>query len=468
MTVHRLSLQSEPGAAGPPIAVARDIDGSGLIVTSCDGINALERYAAEIDRFNLAAARPNPFMSAAFLRCYVMHCEYQYSGQEERLYLFHEGRRLVGCAPMRRTLDRFGPERIPLGLQAQRFQLLAPLDTEQPGILSEPGDEERVARALVRHLVEQEKGWGLLDLMGQRPGSVLHRVTHEMTDPQFRVRDIAVEPYNEIALVWPDLPAYVRSLAKKMRSNLARQTRRLFAAGTVQLVLAEGPAAVAPWFDAYCELDARSWKRGTAASISRDPRRIRYYREILAARGGLEPGFVGILLDGVLVAGQITGGNAAAAPGRHGTWLLETAYDQHYSNLGPGNLVLLLAVSEAIRRGDRHLNFMQNFAYYKHRWGADPVDVVSVQVIRRRSLHNARALLGDARRRLLAPKYAAMRAAGTTEESEIRDADPVASIAQVDLRQAQACAAAALHSAGPGVRLLERAQAELHLPFSLP
>ena len=468
MTVHRLSRQLESGDAGPPMPVGCAVDGSGLTVTSCDGIDALERFAAEIDRFNLAAARPNPFMSAAFLRCYAMHCEYQNPGLEERLYLIHDGRQLIGCAPLRRSVDRFGPEKIPLGLHGRRFQLLAPLDTEQPGILSEPGDEERVARALLRHLVEQDEDWGLLDMVGQRHGGVLHRVAHAMVDHRFRVRDIAVEPYNEIALVWPDLPAYVRSLAKKMRSNLARQTRRLFAAGTLQLVLAEGSAAVAPWLDAYCELDARSWKHGTAASISRNPRRIRYYREIVAGRGGLEPGFVGILLDGVLVASQITGGNAAAAPGRHGTWLLETAYDQYYGELGPGSLVLLLAVGEAIRRGDRHLNFMQNFAYYKHRWGADPVDVVSVQVIRRRSLHNARALLGDARRRLLAPKYAAMRAAGTIEEVEIRDADPGASVARVDLRQAQACAAAALRSAGPGVRLLDREQAKLHLPFSLP
>jgi hypothetical protein len=48
-------------------------------------------------------------------------------------------------------------------------------------------------------------------------------------------------------LVWNSLSAYFQSLAKKMRSNSSRQARRLLAAGEVELILAEGAAAVTAW-----------------------------------------------------------------------------------------------------------------------------------------------------------------------------------------------------------------------------
>ena len=101
-------------------------------------------------------------------------------------------------------------------------------------------DEERVARALIGHLLSSEPGWGMLELVGQRPQSTLYRAAHGVADARFRVRDIAVEPYNEIALVWADVHGYFRSLPKKMRSNVSRMARRLFAAGEPELVLASG------------------------------------------------------------------------------------------------------------------------------------------------------------------------------------------------------------------------------------
>src|SRR4051812_4307427 len=74
------------------------------------------------------------------------------------------------------------------------------------------------------------------------------------------------------------------------------------------------------------------------------------------------------------------------------------AYDQSRAALGPGQLLLLLAIGEGIERRHRFLNFMQNFAGYKHRWGAEPIAMVNVQIIRRLSLHNTRASLGELRR----------------------------------------------------------------------
>ena len=434
-----------------------------LSVHSVAGITALHRYSSQIDRLNLASTRPNPFLSAAFLQCYALRMEYYTPGTEERLFLVWDNNQLIGCAPMRLSIENLGIASAPLRFRRGRLQLLAVLDTERPGILSAPQDAERVAKALIRHICDHERGWGMLEFAGQLPGTALHRAVYASASAKFRAREIKVEPYNEITVIWKDLPAYFRSLAKKMRSNISRQARRLFKAGELELIFAEGASAVTNWFEAYCELDARSWKHGTAASIQRHPRRKRFYQEIVGGNGGLDPSFIGVILDGVLIAGLIGGSNATAAPLCHGSWCLEMAYDQSRADLGPGQMLLLLAVARAIEKGHGHLNFMQSFAYYKHRWGAEPIHVVNLQLIRRVSLHNLRASLGELRKRLRRP--AKRRAIMPEEENESQIGAPESILTLPDQQRARDLCAGALAYAGSGMSWLNCARARAYLPF---
>jgi CelD/BcsL family acetyltransferase involved in cellulose biosynthesis len=449
---------------------------SGLSVTSIAGVAGLERYAAQIDRLNALSSRCNPFLSAAFLRCYALRAEYHVPGSEERLYLIWEGERLIGIAPLRSSIENMSPGIGPLHWRGVRLRVLAPLDTERPGILAAPEDQARVAAMLINHVCTWEGAWGLLEFVGQLPGTPLYEAVHAAANGTFRARDIQVEPYTEIAVVWDDVAAYFRSLAKKMRSNISRQARRLFAHGQVELVLAEGPQAATAWFESYCDLDSRSWKHGTQSSIQRHPRRVRFYREIAAGRAGLEPSFIGIVLDGVLIAGLLNGSNSAAVPGGHGTWCLEMAYDESRADLGPGQLLLLLAMAEAIRRGDRFLSFMQNFAHYKQRWGATQIPVVNVQLLRRASLHNVRARVGEWSKKLVAKRAAttapaeATDHAGAAERTGAADTEKSAakrSGAPPDLTRARELTAAALACDGAGIRRLDRQQAALYLPFPI-
>src|ERR1700722_19979076 len=111
-----------------------------LSVSCVHGLAALERFSSEIDRLNLASAHPNPFLSSAFLLCYALRSEYHTPGREECFFLIREGDRLIGCAPMRRSIDR---------RRGVRFQFLAPSETASPGILSAPEDDARIAAALI-------------------------------------------------------------------------------------------------------------------------------------------------------------------------------------------------------------------------------------------------------------------------------------------------------------------------------
>jgi hypothetical protein len=468
-----------PGARAPPCKIGA----TGLWVERVTGLAALEQFAADIDRLNALGSQHNPFLSASFLRCYAHEAEYYTPGEGERLYLIREGAgarsdQLIGIAPLRLSLEKVIP---PIGWKGGRLTVLAPLDTDRPGILCAPDDEARVAAALIEHLCLCERDWGLLEFASQLPGTPLHGAMHAAANEGYRARDVHVEPFNEIPIAWGDLSTYFRSLAKKMRSNISRQVRKLFASGAVEIVLAEGAPAVSGWFDAYCDLDGRSWKQGTQSSIQRHPRRVSFYRQIAAGGAGLEPSFIGILLEGVLVAGLLSGSNSKAAPAHHGSWCLEMAYDRTRAELGPGQLLLLVAMGEAIGRGDRFLNYLQNFAYYKHRWGAKSIPVANVQLLRKLSAHYLRATVGDLVKRLREPRRTRGPAAITEREEPMDHSDAAAAqragvvVARgrtggsTDLAGACArnLAARALDYAGPGVRRLDREQAQRYLPFDL-
>ena len=463
----RLSAHAEK--LGPPRPLPEDV--VRLRVKRIDGVSGLVAFSAEIHRLNAASARPNPFCSSAFLGTYAKNCEDHPKGVDVRLFLVEDGERIIAALPLRHVLDGFvkvaGTEIVQESLGWNCWQHAT---ASSSASFATKADEERAARALIAHLTLHEAGWGIVELIGQRPGSALHRVVHEAESRTYRARDIQVEPISEVTLTWPDLNAYFRSLAKKMRSNISRQARRLYASGEVELVLARGPSAVAPWLEAYRDLDGRSWKAGTESSIGRHPVRIAYFRELVEGRAGVEPSFVGIVLDGILIAGLIGASNAASPA--HGGWCLEMSYYQAHTALGPGQLLLLLATGEALARGDGFLNFLHNFAYFKHRWGASEIEVVNVQLIRRLSVHNVRATVGDAKRWWLARKAGANSAREAARPSE-PDANAEGELAAAKAHaspgaeRARALTRAALESGSSGLQRLDRAAARKYLPFSV-
>ena len=154
------------------------------------------------------------------------------------------------------------------------------------------------------------------------------------------------------------------------------------------------------------------------------------------------------------------------SPEFHGAWRLEMAYDPSRADLGPGQLLLLLAVGRAIDKGHRHLSFMQNFSYYKHRWAAEPIDVVNVQLIRRLSRHNFFASLGELRRTLTVRPQRENRVTIEADEfaEQTKNALTLPSTNQVRARE---LASVAMAFSGTGVCRLDRGNARAYLPFDL-
>jgi hypothetical protein len=379
--------------ASPPGTSNSFVNSTPVHVRRFDGLGNLHTLAPIIDFLNEGSGQWSPFHTSSFFIAYATHSEFFPNGINPCTYIAYrdafEAEPLGALVLRREKVPSFHRATANLpGLSFTRIDFLATHDNDHPGIAALQGFEEQVTEALLAYLMS-EKDWSLLEFRGQENDSVLRKRCLATKSFDLITRDIELLPFERVNIVWDDMRTYFSSLSKRMRSNISRQTRHLFGAGTVEIVLVSGSASCGLFFDAFCDLENRSWKRGTDAAMQRHPKRAAFYRELMSGRAGLDPSIVGVALDGVLIAALINGS------GRSQMWSLEMAYDEAYSELGPGQLLLLLSVGEAISRNLQSLRFFQHHEYFKKRWLAEPTPAVNVQVIRRWSTMGARAVLGD-------------------------------------------------------------------------
>lgn len=355
-----------------------------------DDLGTWEREADAFHTLHRASARPDPFTTLAFLRTYLDHDELAETiGRDIRLVSFREGERLVGYVALRRTVQRMGPGGL---VRCGRVDFAVTRDHERPHIVSRPEDADRLADALIRHL-RADRSWGLVEFQGQASDSALRLAAHRAAAPLLWARDVEMPAYHELDLTrFADTAAYFAALSKRMRSNVSRQARRLFASGAVDVVTVSGPA-VTSMLPAYLDLEDRSWKHGTDVAVGRHHERVRFHQALLGGNVDLDPQFVGIVRDGILIAAMLW---SHADYAGHAAWAHEMAYDSAHEELGPGQLLLLLATGEAIAVGARRFHFFQQHGYYKHRWLAEETPAVNVQLIRQPGVFAARGRLGDA------------------------------------------------------------------------
>jgi Acetyltransferase (GNAT) domain len=386
-----------------------NLSAGGLCVERHDGIIGLQSLADELDLVNAGSVRPSPFATSAFTITYASHSERDPLGMDVRLFVVRDrSAKALGWAVFAFRKDQL--IQVPFALRERapklaallsglaqfgnsfRLEVMTTSDVDRPGVVALRGSEDVVASALLEHLIEHELDWTMLEWRAQEPDSPLWKAAHKLANPFLRVRDVELDPYSEVQLQWPDLAAYFRALSKRMRSNVSRQARRLYAAGDVELIMVDGAEATAAFFDAYQELESRSWKHHSAAAMGRHPLRRRFYSRIVSGEAGIDPSLIGITLDGVLIAALING--------RFGDrmWSMEMAFDESLNEVGPGQLLLLLAVMDGLNKRCRSLNFFQLHGYFKRRWLADEIPVANVQLLRRPSLHDLRGLSGDALR----------------------------------------------------------------------
>jgi hypothetical protein len=370
------------------------------------------RLAPQLDALNLASRRPSPFDTFAYLKTFLEHDEHRPAERELLLLVAFDGDVPVAYIALCRV------EESVLGLRCRAIRFLVGHDNDRPHVIARAEDEPSACEAFYRYLL-QDDGWTLLLLQEQDASSGLSRSPPDLDPRNYYVRAWPTNPNATISVTQRCLAEYLKTFDKKHRHNLERQARKLLAAGPLEYVSSSDAAGRAELFDVYLDLEQRSWKAPAKAHIGRHPERVVFFRRLLGPDQPMPIAVDLLLLDGVPVAGSVRGTFG------EGMFVLEIAYDDAYRDLAPGNVLWLLLIHGAIERGERFVNLLGNYAYYKSRWLATITETYAVQVYRRPSLHYYKAKAGAIWRQISSPPITQMEASrnlSKPENSESRGA----------------------------------------------
>jgi CelD/BcsL family acetyltransferase involved in cellulose biosynthesis len=355
--------------------------------------SSLEEIAAEREQLNAInrdSRLPDPFSTFEFYELYFAQDEFFRHGVDSELWFLtvREEGRIIGYLPLRRVRDRA------LGIGCWKVEFFATHDNDRPHLVARPADEERCRHAVFRWLYEHRREWSFLELK-QQPADSSLRGTSVFSSPRYYVRSFPNLENGSIDIRWNTLRAWFGELSKKMRSNLSRQFRALAAMGRLEHLASSDPAATPLLFELYRTIEARSWKASADATISRSPRRVEFFRQLLGPRSPMRVRIDLLLLDGIPVTGLLCGAFDRRLYGLH------TVFDNAYAQVGPGGSALLFGMREAIEGGHLSFNLLSGFRYYKTRWQANVTKTDAVQVFRVGTARFFQALLGQMRRTLL-------------------------------------------------------------------
>lgn len=358
-----------------------------LRIEALRSLAAIAPFRAQIDALDRASRRPCPFSTYEYLETFLAHDEYG-AREDELLFLAaFEGERLVGYLPLRKHRESM------FGLSYGRIGMMISHDTDRPHAVARVEDERRVCDAFLAHLLDRERGWSLIELAMQDDASGL--ATPPRSPLRFFSRRFPNMPNSTLPLAnVRSLDEYLTMVGYNERKTMRRLGRRLLSAGKVEIVASNDPRAREPLLDLYLDLERRSWKETARAGIRRDPKRVAMFRALCDEAQPLALDVLLVLLDGVVIAGIVSG---AYEGGLYG---LETAFDDAYEDLGPGHLLMLALVKRALDGRFHSINFDGNYAYYKSRVGCTVTETAATQIYRTLSLPWAKALFGEARRRV--------------------------------------------------------------------
>ncbi len=368
-----------------------------MITVRCyDSLSQAAPLRHDIDALNRLSARPDPFSTFSYLQTYLRHDEHHPSGQGMGLWFLCAFRdeRLVGYLALKRVETRV------MGFRSATLGFLVTHDTDRPHLVARPDDELAVSQAFYAHVLSRRSEWSFLELAQQGECSTLFPPPAGVDLGGYLVRQWPSLENCTIPVRWDSLSGYVKAMSKKFRGNLGRQLNGLFDAGEVELLSSSDPADTPALLELYLGIEPRSWKAQADADIGRHPQRIAYFRSLLEARQPMQISIHLLLMDGVPVAGLISGAF------ERGLYALHIVYDDRLNRLGPGSTMLLLGMRQAIEGGFGFFNLLSGFGYFKVRWLAEATPLHVAQIYRTGTPLYWRRRFGDLKRRLM-PQAAA-------------------------------------------------------------
>lgn len=351
-----------------------------------------EPLRSAIDALNLASPQPDPFSSFAYYQNFIRNpaaVPTRHQAPQLWLLLAFRDHELIGYLALKRCRQRV------LGCWVAKLDLLTAHVADRPHLVARAEDQALVSAACYRYLLSRHRDWSLLEFQQQAAGSPLLSPPAAATRGRLRQRDWPNMANGTIPVAWSSTAAYFAALSKKTRSNVGRQMRSLFAAGEVEVLSSTDPETRAALFELYRGIEPHSWKTGAGGAIGSDPQRLAYYLGLMAPEQAMQIHLQVLLLDGVPIAGLISG-----AFGK-GLYALHIVYDDRAARLAPGSAIFWMGMRLAIEGGYQFFDLLWGFGYYKTRWLAQMSETRSLQIYRVDSPWFWRRVLGDLRRRCL-------------------------------------------------------------------
>jgi hypothetical protein len=348
-------------------------------------------FRAAMNALNLASTRPDPFSTFEFYDNYLRNAA-PIPAAEPRLWLLLALRehQLVGYLALKSCRFRV------LGLPAAKLDLLTAFKADRPHLVVAGDDVAAVRAAIYAYVFSRKKEWSLLEFAQQDATSALLPLPPQATSRGCSFQQWPNLATGTIAVRSRSLAEYFSALSRKFRSDVRRQMRTLLAAGEVQLLTSSDPQTLSPLFELYRSVEAHSWKARTDAAFAGSNPWVEYYTGLMDRSQPMRVAIHVLLLDGVPIAGLITGAFG------EGLYALHMAYDERHSRLAPGSALLLMGMRLAVEGGYGFFHLLQGFAYYKTRWSAQMTETHSLQIYRVGTPFYWRRVLGDAKRRWFA------------------------------------------------------------------
>lgn len=271
----------------------------------------------------------------------------------------------------------------PLALDGNRLGLLGSEMYEPSDLLC---DSAAALQALARRLVEHGAALTLARIPSDSTSVAALR---EAVGGRGIVRVDAGSGHPQIELGerWQEVGG---GLSSSRRSALRRSRRKAEQIGPLSVDLLEPTVTeLPPLLDEALAVEARSWKGDAGTALAQDSPRatfVRRYAEEAAARGMLRLQF--LRLGEVPVAMQI------GIEWKRQLWLIKIGYDQAYSAVSPGQLLLAESIADAARSGLRAYQLLGEAAGWTRAWTTDERSCVNVRVYPASS-RAAIALTGD-------------------------------------------------------------------------
>jgi CelD/BcsL family acetyltransferase involved in cellulose biosynthesis len=227
------------------------------------------------------------------------------------------------------------------------------------GVFARSDPEGTIIRGLIAYLQRQsEIKWEVVSLPNLLEDGCIQQALKAAP-----VASLISDPHRRCNyLSWISFGEFSEILPKKLRGNLQRARNRLIKLSDAEYVSARQQPQLNQAFDEFLEVEASGWKgaMGEGSAIKMDLRLTNFYRSLCETFSRIGACEINLLrADGRCLAGQLclVLGDTS--------YLIKMGYDESYSHVAPGKLLLEYSLRQYWREGVvKHFNLVSNASWH--------------------------------------------------------------------------------------------------------